>query len=226
MTRALICEDGPQTSEEAADIIRRGGVIAFRTDTFYGLGADPLNPDAVRKIRELKGRRDDKPILVLISDRSELKRFTSEATEPNEPGEPDQPIKSGEANLTFQKAVQLYWPGPLTLVVRARAVLPEELTAGTATIGLRLPADERVRKLLRACGGALTATSANVSGHAPACSAQQVQSYFSEGLDLIVDGGTADSSAPSTVLDVTGPQPRVIRRGVITESELAPLLSP
>jgi L-threonylcarbamoyladenylate synthase len=212
MTRALIYADGPETREEAAGVIRNGGVIAFRTDTFYGLGADPLNAAAVRRIRELKGREDSKPILVLISDASELDRFISKTTE------------TGKTGRTFQRAVELYWPGPLTLVVRARAELPAELTAGTETIGLRLPADESVRDLVRTCGGSLTATSANVSGQPPASSAVEAQSYFPEGLDMIVDGGRANSMEPSTVVDVSGPQPRVIRRGVITESELAPIL--
>jgi len=212
MTQGLICEDGPESREAAAEVVRAGGVIAFRTDTFYGLGADPLNRDAVRKIRDLKGREDDKPILVLISDLSELSRFTSE------------PIDTDKANSALQKAIQLFWPGPLTLVTRGRADLPTELTAGTETIGLRLPADEQVRTLVRACGGALTATSANLSGQPPAVSAAQVQSYFTEGLDLIVDGGDAVSTEPSTVLEVTGLHPRVIRRGVITEGELAPIL--
>lgn len=207
MTQSLIYEDGKQTRDEAAYVIRTGGVMAFRTDTFYGLGADPFDADAVRKIRALKGREDDKPILVLISDDTQLDQFII------------------EPNTAFQKAVRLYWPGPLTLVTRARADLPKELTAGTETIGLRLPADERVRKLVRACGGALTATSANASGQPPACSAEEVQSYFPEGLDMIIDGGYAISPEPSTVVDVTSPQPRVLRRGVITESELATILA-
>jgi L-threonylcarbamoyladenylate synthase len=183
-----------------------GGVIGFRTDTFYGLGADPLNPEAVRKVRELKGREETKPILVLISDESELGRFIT------------------APNTAFHSAVKLYWPGPLTLVTRARADLPEELTAGTETIGLRLPADERVRKLVRACGRALTATSANISGEAAAINAREVQSYFPEGLDMIVDGGYAISTEPSTVVDVCSPHPRVIRKGAIPVEELEPIL--
>jgi L-threonylcarbamoyladenylate synthase len=215
----MLQKDSAQTQSEAAKIIASGGVIAFRTDTFYGLGADPLNREAVGKIRDLKGREDDKPILVLISDLSELSRFTSEAVDNVAAIHRD----SGES--AFQKAVKLFWPGPLTLVTRARADLPSELTAGTETIGLRLPADEQVRTLVRACGGALTATSANLSGQPPAVSAEQVSSYFTEGLDLIVDGGDAVSTEPSTIVDVTGPHARVIRPGVITEAELAPILS-
>lgn len=203
-------KDNTQIQSEAAKIIAGGGVIAFRTDTFYGLGADPLNRDAVCKIRDLKGREDDKPILVLISDLSELTRFM---------------IEPGDANTAFQKAVKLFWPGPLTLVTRARADLPPELTAGTETIGLRLPVDERVRLLVRHCGGALTATSANVSGKPSAFTAEEVQAYFPEGLDMIIDGGYASSAVPSTVVDVTGAHPRIIRPGAITETELAPILS-
>jgi L-threonylcarbamoyladenylate synthase len=209
----MIEKDNEETRSEAAKIIAAGGVIGFRTDTFYGLGADPLNPEAVRKIRALKGREESKPILVLISDESEISRFVSES------------VEAGESNTAFQKAVELYWPGPLTLVTAARADLPPELTANTETIGLRLPADESVRKLVRACGGALTATSANLAGQAPAFSAEDVQSYFSEGLDMIIDGGQAVSPEPSTVVDVTGPQPRVIRLGVLTEGDLRAILN-
>jgi L-threonylcarbamoyladenylate synthase len=216
----MIVPDNSPVRIQAAKIIRLGGVIAFRTDTFYGLGADPSNPEAVRKIRNLKSREDSKPILVLISDLSELDRFVViEANEANKL------VEANEADSAFQKAIRLFWPGPLTLVTRARAELPAELTAGTGTIGLRLPADEQVRTLVRACGGALTATSANVSGQSPASSAAAVASYFSEGLDMIIDGGHANSTEPSTVVDVTSPQPRIIRRGVITEAELAPILS-
>ncbi len=133
----MIQTEDSETRSEAAKIIAGGGVIAFRTDTFYGLGADPLNAEAVRKIRDLKGREDDKPILVLISDLSELDRFSIEVIEANEP------IEVNKANSAFQLAVKLFWPGPLTLVTCARADLPSELTAGTGTIGLRLPAPDR-----------------------------------------------------------------------------------
>lgn len=192
------------TRIEAARIIRDGGVIAFRTDTFYGLGADPLNPDAVRKVRELKGREDDKPILILISDDSELDRFTN--------------------NSQFLRMIAVgYWPGPLTLIGGARPELPAELTAATGTIGVRLPDDEGVRGLTRACGGALTATSANISGQPPARTAREVENYFPEGIDLIIDGGEVTATQPSTVLDISGPKPRLVREGAIPREELEEL---
>lgn len=191
---------------QAAEIIRSGGVIAFRTDTFYGLGADPLNVSAVRRIRELKGREESSPILLLISDLVEAGRFISHQSE------------------VFNKVADRYWPGPLTLVGIARAELPVELTAGTGTIGVRLPDDEGVRTLVRACGGALTATSANISGKPPARNAEDVRNYFPQGIDLVLDGGEVTATQASTVLDLSGELARLIREGAVTYQELADLL--
>jgi len=172
-------------------------VIAFRTDTFYGLGADPFNADAVARIRALKGREDDKPILLLISDVEEIDRLIV------------QPSKQ------FQEIAAKFWPGPLTIVGKANTDLPEGITAGTGTVGVRLPADATVRDLVRECGGTLTATSANPAGRDPARSAEEVRSYFPEGIDLIIDGGLVTVIAPSTVVDATVSQPRVVREGAI-----------
>ena len=184
------------------EVISRGGVIAFRTDTFYGLGADPFNAAAVARIRELKGREDDKPILLLVSDREEVERVIAERSQ------------------TFANAAAAFWPGPLTIIGIAVAGLPAEITAGTGTVGVRLPADENVRTLVRECGGILTATSANPSGREPARSAQEVAEYFpntsSRGLDLILDGGEVTVTEPSTVLDTTTSPPRVVREGAIS----------
>lgn len=194
-------QESDETRIEAARIIARGGVIAFRTDTFYGLGADPLNHDAIAKIRALKGREDDKPILLLIADLGEVDRFIRNQSE------------------AFKAVANRFWPGPLTLVGAARSELPVELTAGTGTIGLRLPNDENVRSLLRVCGGALTATSANVAGSEPARNAKEVENYF-PGIDLIIDGGEVTATQPSTVLDLSETEPRVIRDGAISREEL------
>jgi L-threonylcarbamoyladenylate synthase len=201
----MIQEDNEEARIEAARIIASGGVIAFRTDTFYGLGADPLNAEAVGRIRELKGREETKPILILISDDRELDRFIN--------------------NSRFLRMVAVgHWPGPLTLVGGARPELPVELTAGTRTIGVRLPDDESVRGLVRGCGGALTATSANVSGQPPARTAKEVESYFPEGIDFIIDGGEVTATEPSTVLDVSGFKPRLVREGAISREDLEEFL--
>lgn len=204
----MIFPDTPETRERAAREVAAGGVVAFRTDTFYGLGADPFNPAALRALKHLKGSDDGKPILVVVSDAQQSSRFFAGETE------------------TAEKVARLFWPGALTLVAEARDDVPQELTAGTSTVGVRLPDDELVRDFVRACGGALTATSANPSSCPPARSAREVADYFPEGLALIVDGGPAQSEQPSTVLGVSGAGARLIREGVVTrETILSKLLA-
>ena len=187
------------------EIIKQGGVIAFRTDTFYGLGADPFNAAAVARIRALKGREGDKPILLLIADAGEVDRLLAE--------------RSPE----FEDLAARFWPGPLTIIGKAVATLPPEITAGSGTVGVRLPADANVRDLVRKCGGALTATSANPAGRAPARSAQKVRSYFPEGIDLVIDGGEVTTFQPSTVVDATTSPPRIIREAAISAKLIHPL---
>ncbi|WP_352431536.1 L-threonylcarbamoyladenylate synthase [Pyrinomonas sp.] len=198
-----IVKDGEKARALAREAVAAGGVIAFLTDTFYGLGADPFNPVALRAIFRLKGRDEGKPILVIASDMEAASRLMVERT----------PL--------FDLFSARFWPGPLTLIVRARQDVPEELTAGTGTVGIRVPATEAVRALARACGGLLTATSANPSGSEPARTAEMVRSYFPTGLALIVDGGSAQLDLPSTVLDVSRHDaPSVIREGAVSRGEI------
>src|SRR5438128_10663131 len=185
----------------AAGIVARGGVVAFRTDTFYGLGANPFDGAAVRRIKELKGREDSKPILVVISDRDQMARF----------------IEEGSKDLN--RLAERFWPGPLTLIGTARPEVPEEITAGTRTAGIRLPDDEDVRDLVRACGGALTATSANPAQLNPARTAQEVADYFPSGVDLVIDGGVSRMDQPSTVVDASGAGVRLVREGAISREK-------
>ena len=177
-------------------------MIAFRTDTFYGLGADPFNVSAVSKIRELKGREENKPILLLLSEASLGDHFIADRSE------------------AFEAVARKFWPGPLTIVGVAVANLPPGITAGTGTVGVRVPADEAVRDLVRSCGGALTATSANPSGREPARSAKEVFDYFGDRVDLIIDGGEVIATEPSTIVDVTTSPPRVIRKGAIPDDAI------
>jgi L-threonylcarbamoyladenylate synthase len=202
----LVIQDTLSAHNEAARTIRPGGVVAFRTDTFYGLGVDPLNATAVRKLRELKGREDNKPILLIISDYAQVDRFIQ------------------NPSSTFKAVANRFWPGPITLIGVAHPQLPVELTAGTKTIGVRLPDDDSVRSLVRTCGGALTATSANTSGNPPATSAADVERYFGDRIDLILDGGVVTATQPSTVLDLSIQPPRLIREGAVLRESLVDYL--
>ncbi len=188
--------------EEARRVVEAGGVLAYLTDTFYGLGANPFNREAVARINQLKGREGGKPILIIISDRDEALRFIQDQTK------------------LFRKLAEKFWPGPLTIVVRAREGVPEEITAGSGTVGVRLPADEAVRALVRACGGALTATSANPAGQEPARSATEAANYFPHELDLIVNGGRSRTTRPSTVIDASTDSVRLIREGEVSRARL------
>ena len=191
-----------QSNESAANTISRGGIIAFRTDTFYGLGADPFDREAVERIKQLKGREEKKPILIIISDYDQLHRFID------------------RVSPAFELLAKQFWPGALTLIGNAHASVPEEITAGTKSVGVRLPNDDRVRALVRSCGGALTATSANPSNAGPAGGAREIQDYFGDAIDLIVDDGPARSDLPSTVVDVSGAEPRLIRDGMIAWAKI------
>lgn len=179
------------------DVIARGGLIAYPTDTFYGLGVNPRNREAVRRLFSIKQRVANQPILLLLKDIEEVGRWA----------EP--------AGTTAKELMARHWPGPLTLVLKARADVLPELTAGTGTIGLRVPGNALTRKVLEAVGGALTGTSANRSGAKDARTAPEVSEYFGDAVDLILDGGPAPGSKPSTIVDVSGRTPRLIRRGAV-----------
>jgi len=193
----VILEYSANALKQASQIVAGGGVIAFRTDTFYGLGANPFNSSAVKRIRDLKGREDDKPILVLISDAEQVNRLLE------------------KRSTAFDELASRGWPGALTIIGEASLELPNELTAGTKTVGLRLPDDDKVRALVGACGGALTATSANPSGEFPARTAEDVSRYFGERIDLIVDGGKTEVDQPSTVVDASAGELKLVREGII-----------
>lgn len=204
----MIISQTVESYSQIATVIANGGIIAFRTDTFYGLGADPFNSEAVKKIKQLKCGEGDKPILIVISDREQVGRFISEPSH------------------TFDLLARSFWPGPLTLIGKAVPEVSEEITASTQTIGLRLPGDGDVCSLVRVCGGALTATSANPSHREPARTAQEVRSYFGDAVDLIVDGGDAKVDQPSTVVDTRDVEARLIREGAISWVEIQTAIQP
>ncbi|HNQ00993.1 MAG TPA: L-threonylcarbamoyladenylate synthase [Syntrophales bacterium] len=197
----------PEKIDEAVAILHRGGVIAFPTETFYGLGADARNEAAVGKIFDIKGRDFSNPILVVIGDPEHLDAFVRD-------------VPAGARRLMSR-----LWPGPLTIVFRASAPVSPMLTAGTAKIGVRLTSHPVARELARRLGGPLTATSANRSG-APECSsAADVLSQLGGGIDAVVDGGPTPGGKGSTIVDATVFPVRVLREGVIPSSLIQDTLS-
>jgi L-threonylcarbamoyladenylate synthase len=187
----------PEGLARGAAVLRRGGVVAFPTETFYGLGADAWNPGAVRRVFEVKGRPESKPLLVLVSSVAMAESLVDE-------------IPSQARGL-----MDRYWPGPLTLVFRALARVPSEVTAGTGTIGIRFPGNRIARALVDAADTPITAPSANPSGAAPAVSAGEVVQAFAGRIELVLDGGPTAGGPPSTVLDVTAEPFRVLRPGAV-----------
>lgn len=184
------------------NVISRGGVIAYPTDTFYGLGADPKNPVAVKRLFEIKGRKADQPILLLIAKADDVKMWTA------------------GINPASENLMKTFWPGPLTLVFKARTDVLRELTAGTGTIGLRVPGNEVTRSLLDFLGIALTGTSANVSGGSSPQTAEDAAASLGDTVDLILDGGRTAGGRPSTVVDVSTGQPSVLREGALRLKDL------
>jgi L-threonylcarbamoyladenylate synthase len=202
------CDLSDLSLRGAADLVRRGGVIAFPTETFYGLGACPFDARAVQRIVALKDRSlRAGPILVLIRSRADLAAFVSEITP------------------AAERLMEACWPGPLTLVFRASAAVPSVLTADTGTIGVRLPAHPDVQRLLEAVGGPLTGTSANRSGRPPATTADDVARALGDGVDAILNGGETPGGLPSTVVDTTVSPPRVIREGRVPTASLRSVLN-
>jgi L-threonylcarbamoyladenylate synthase len=190
----------PHKIDEAVAILKNGGVIAFPTETFYGLGADARNDEAIEKIFGIKGRDFKNPILVVIGDRGQLDAFAA-----------DIPAEA-------RKLMDRFWPGPLTIVFRATPSVSPKLTAGTGKIGIRLTSHPIAREISKGLGEPVTATSANLSG-APECSsAAEVLSQLQGRIDGVVDGGHTPGGKGSTIVDVTIYPPKVLREGMIPSS--------
>ncbi len=187
----------PAALADAAAVLARSGLVAFPTESFYGLGAHALRADAVARVFEVKGRAESKPLLVLVGSSAEAEALAKE-------------IVDGARQLMAR-----HWPGPLTLVFRAAAGVPEALTAGTGTIGLRVPGHPVALALVRASGVPITAPSANPSGEAPPTTAEAVRHHFEGRVDLILDGGPTAGGTGSTIADCTVWPPRIIRQGPV-----------
>ena len=189
---------GPEL-QQAGALLRAGEVVAFPTETVYGLGADTFNESAIKKVYQLKGRPSDNPLIAHVLDEKAAKKLCVGWDE------------------RCEKLAQAFWPGPLTMVVKKAQEVPDLATAGLMTIAIRVPSHPDARSLLEEFGSPISAPSANRSGHISPTTAAHVASDFANAEDLLIlDGRASEVGIESTVIDLTGEKPRVLRPGSIT----------
>ena len=194
----------PNEIRKAAEILKAGGVIGYPTETVYGLGGLARRADVVSRIRRLKGRQAGKPMLILIPDEASIASLSD----------------SDHLSTDVQGLMKQFWPGPLTLVFKAKEGLPPNLTGGRDGIGIRVSSDPICQQLFRECPFPIISTSANPSGQSPARSAGEVERYFGDHLDMILDGGIRSQGMPSTVIDTRSIPMTLVREGAISISHI------
>ena len=205
MKTEILRADHPVAMRHAADILKHGGLVAFPTDTVYGLATLPFKVEYVDHLYTAKGRNSERAIAILLGDLSQISQVTP------------------EMGKMAMKLAKRFWPGPLTLIVPRLPQLPNILSSNL-TIGVRIP-DHPVALSLLKLVGPLAVTSANLSGNANANTAQQVLDQLDGRIHLILDGGQTPGGVPSTVADCTGPETRILREGPISLVELKVVLS-
>ncbi|MBQ7636522.1 MAG: threonylcarbamoyl-AMP synthase [Lachnospiraceae bacterium] len=186
---------------EAGEILRAGGLVAFPTETVYGLGGDGLNPDASKKIYAAKGRPSDNPLIIHIADKEDIKKLAVDI--------PD---------LAW-KLADKFWPGPMTMILKKGPAVPRETTGDLDTVAIRLPSDEIARTLIRESQVFVAAPSANSSGRPSPTKAEHVIEDLSGKIDMIIDGGSCDIGLESSIIDLSGDKPLILRPGFITRED-------
>ena len=192
--------------KKAGEILKDGGLVAFPTETVYGLGADALNESAAEKIYAAKGRPSDNPLIVHISDMKDLEKIAE--------------VIPQAAYVIAEK----YWPGPISMIFEKTDRVPLGTTGGLDTVAVRMPSNEVARALITAGGGFVAAPSANTSGRPSPTTAQHVEEDLSGKIDMIIDGGAVDIGVESTVLDMTVNPPMILRPGAVTKEMLSELI--
>ena len=206
METLLLSAEAPSTAQIAADIIKKGGLVAIPTETVYGLGANGLDEQAVTKIFEAKGRPQDNPLILHVAEPAEMEKFCHHIPK--------------SAYLLAKK----FWPGPLTMVLPARDIVPRRTTAGLDTVAVRCPDNDTTRQIIRLSGVPIAAPSANISGKPSTTTAQHVFHDHNGKIDAIVDGGPCRVGVESTIVDLTDDRPRLLRPGGITPEQLMEVL--
>jgi L-threonylcarbamoyladenylate synthase len=202
MRTQIIATTDPEAIEKAVQLLKAGGLVAFPTDTVYGVGAYAVLPQAVERIFHVKGRPLDKAIPLLLSGAESLPQVARDV--------------GPEAQLLTKK----FWPGALTVVLHRRTVVPDVVTAGGPTVALRVPDHPFTLKLIRAAGAPIATTSANLTGQPDPRTAQEVAHYLEGRIELILDGGRCPGGIPSSVIDLTRTPPLILRPGAIPTPEL------
>ena len=195
-----------EETEKAAAMLRKGGLVAVPTETLYGLAANAEDGVAVQMIYNVKKRDYDKPVSVLVTGMEMVERYC--------------------VNIppAAYRLAEKYWPGPLTMILEDAGAVPAMVTADTGTLGVRCPDHPLTLAIIRAAGVPLAAPSANPAGQAPATTAQQVLDYFDREIEGVMDGGPCAVGVPSTVVDLTGEEPEILREGGIPAGELLAFL--
>ncbi|MFH7320656.1 L-threonylcarbamoyladenylate synthase [Desulfurivibrio sp. D14AmB] len=199
-----VVENGVGEGElaRAVAVIRAGGMVAFPTETYYGLAVDPFNREALSRLFAVKRRAPDKPILCLVHERGQLE------------------LLARRVPASYEPLITAFWPGPLTLIFEAREEVPLVLTGYSGTVGIRISSHPLATRLAAAFGGPISATSANLSGLPAAASAAEVTAQLGPDVDLVLDGGATPGGRGSTLVGLAGDEPVLIRPGVISQEEL------
>lgn len=201
-------EEDKKIYEQAGKILRDGGLVAFPTETVYGLGADALDEKASAKIYAAKGRPSDNPLIVHIADVNALYDLASEVPE--------------KALVLAEK----FWPGPLTMILKKQDKVPDSITGGLGTVAIRMPSHPVAAELIRRSGVYIAAPSANTSGRPSPTTAQHVYEDLNGRIDMIIDSGKVDIGLESTIVDLTGEIPTILRPGYITRAMLEEVVGP
>ncbi|MDD5642411.1 MAG: L-threonylcarbamoyladenylate synthase [Syntrophales bacterium] len=199
-------EEADAWLQESRRLLAGGGILALPTETFYALAADPYQTGALQRLFALKGRAEDKPVLLLVADANMARQ-----------------VALGIPEVALRLMAR-FWPGPLTLILPAKGDLPDLVTAGTGTVGVRQPRQPAVCRWLADLGFPVTGTSANRAGNEPLTRAAEVAREFGHDVDLILDAGPCPGGLASTVVDVTVSPPRLVRAGVISKADLASIV--
>jgi L-threonylcarbamoyladenylate synthase len=189
---------------DVISVLKDGGIVLFPTDTIYGLGVDATNAEAVQRLQKLKGRPERKPISIMVSDMTMAEKYAM-------------------VTPLAKKLSEKFLPGKITLVLEAKDTLPQELTAGTGTVGIRIPNQPTALQMVKDFGKPITATSANIADMPTLNSVSEILKQFGSKSDMIyhiIDEGVLVPSGPSTVVDVRGEKPIVLREGAITENTI------